>query len=141
MPKGDRLTPKQKKWAVGYLTHGNASQAAREAGYGARERGVENISKRIHEKFLDELGDTSGALNAVTPDALFSKLMELITDAEQEGTKARGIELAMRAKGMFTDKIQVENIGQDTDQMLEALKAKDPALYEMMAQRLGATEH
>ena len=128
MPKGDRLTARQRKWAFEYLTTDNASQAALNAGYGHRERGPENISKRIHEKFLEELGDTEGAMDKTSPDALFAKCLDMAANAENDGTRARCIELAMRAKGMFVSSVEITDKTQDIEGMLTVLEAEKPQL-------------
>ena len=133
------LTRKQRDWAIGYLAHGNASLAARQAGYSHIQRGWDNVKKGVAEVFLEELGETSGALNAISPDALFAKLMKAIEDADQEGTRMRGLELAMRAKGMFTDKVQIEHT--KTEDLLDKLRARSPEWAELVEKQLGVTEH
>ena len=45
-----RMTQRQRLWLAGYLLHGNASQAAREAGYklgSAKQQGTENLAKPV----------------------------------------------------------------------------------------------
>ena len=133
------LSRRQQLWAINYLTHGNASRAALEAGYGARTRGCENVAKRIHEIFLETLEETGGTFDAVSPDDLFAELLRQMRKAKQEGTKARLLELSMRAKGMFTDKIQVEH--SNAEDMLEKLRARSPEWAEMVEKQLGVTEH
>lgn len=47
-----KLTPKQKKFAEYYIQSGNATEAAKKAGYStktARQIGTENLAKRLFQ--------------------------------------------------------------------------------------------
>lgn len=140
MPKGDRLTARQRKWAFEYLTTDNASQAALNAGYAHRQMGDKNMTKGVVERFLAELGDTAGAMEKTSPDALFSQCMDMAINAENDGTRARCLELAMRAKGMFVSSVEITDKTQDIEGMLTVLEAEKPQLAAVLRQELGLTQ-
>lgn len=69
------LTIKQQRWVEVYLETGNATEAARQAGYNASETGLRvigcenlaklNIRKRIEERLADEAVTTTEVLNTL----------------------------------------------------------------------------
>lgn len=78
MAKAD-LTLKQQRWVEFYLQHGNATEAARQAGYGANEDGLRvigcqnltkhNIRQRIQARLSEEAITTTEALNILASQA------------------------------------------------------------------------
>lgn len=80
MEKTERkLTLKQRKFIKGYLETGNASEAARRAGYKWRCQGSENLSKPMIKNAFIELMDKHG----LTDDRVIKKLDELLEAKRQ----------------------------------------------------------
>lgn len=116
------LTIKQIKWLNAYLEHGNATQAARDAGYRCGSEnafglvGHENIQKlKIHiEKYLDELELSDGAIKLkiiqgmTATETKFWAYEGKVTDqreVEALGIQARYCELAARVRGLLDTEI------------------------------------
>lgn len=74
-----KLTLKQERWARAYIEHGNASRAAREAGYSGSETtlsamGLENLEKpRLMER-VEELKRQQELRSGVDPDRVVNEL-------------------------------------------------------------------
>ena len=105
MSKG--LTLKQERFCSEYLQDGNASRAARAAGYSektARVTGPENLQKPAIQQRLAELTKDSPTLEQLTPDVIAARLWDLAEDTKQQGgTRARCLEILAKSKGMLRD--------------------------------------
>jgi len=79
-------------------------------------------------------------MDKTSPDALFAKCLEMAKNADNDGTRARCLELAMRAKGMFVSSVEITDKTQDIEGMLTVLEAEKPQLAAVLRQELGLTQ-
>jgi len=80
MEKERKLTLKQRKFIKYYLESGNASDAARKAGYALdKQQGYENLTKPYLKQAFVALMDKKG----LTDDKIATKLMELMEAKKQ----------------------------------------------------------
>lgn len=80
MNKSKRLTLKQKKFCLGYMETGNASKAARDAGYSAKTAhsiGFENLTKPEIQNRLKELKDNLAETAGITPVMIALELKKM----------------------------------------------------------------
>lgn len=140
MPKGDRLTPKQRAWADEYAKTGNASQAALKAGYGHRQRGQENVAKSVMDQYWKELGVSLQDAEKLTVEHVKAGLLKEATEAENDGTRVRAWEVIGRALGAFVSSVEITDKTQDIEGMLSVLEAEKPQLAAVLRQELGLTQ-
>lgn len=134
----DNLTEKQHKFVEAYVgqAKGNATQAARLAGYSIPERsGHENIKKRkileAIEAYRQQM-QQDGEYPMVTPDRIHREWLTLLDD--QSTSKTEKITLlrdAARSNAMFTDKL--EHSGSVGGQIVITGDAMDPDKWEQIA--------
>lgn len=113
----DDLTPKQRAWVDAYLKTGNATEAARQAGYVGNDNtlgavGGENLRKPTIQAALKERGETAN--RAKIADA--NEVLELLTGvARDEGAhpvaRVRSLELLGKRYALWIEKHQVEHSG------------------------------
>jgi phage terminase small subunit len=146
MEKDQKLTLKQRKFIKYYLGCGNASEAARKAGYATdRQQGYENLTKPyIRQAFISFL-DKKG----LTDEKIVDKLMELIEakrqisanitygDADEKTTdfievpdnqtQIKALELLIKLKSLIGDDVRATIIdkSQHLTQILLADKLKE----------------
>ena len=120
-PTDRRLTQKQRLFVEAYVgeARGNATEAARLAGYKGRDTtlaqvGAENLRKpyiaSAIEKRAEEMREASGAL---TPEEIHELWGDIARDTQQS-TKDRlkASELAAKSQGMFLERLEVDVSGQ-----------------------------
>lgn len=119
-----KMTMKQRKWLQTYIETGNATQAAKAAGYNAKsdhafwQIGYENLRKL--EVSVREIMDKKGITDARLMDDLdkglnaerteFAKFKGQITDKENVidyQTRHKYIETVLKLKGLLRDTIDV----------------------------------
>lgn len=124
----DRLTLKQKKFVKAYFETGNATEAARQAGYSpkrARQAGSENVAKRdLSQEAMAEILDKAG----LTDEAIAHKLSEGADAKETKffardglvietrdvaawGVRHSYLETALKAKGYLRNRVEVTGPG------------------------------
>ena len=140
------LTPRQRSFAQAYATGGNASEAARKAGYsektatsqGARLLTYANVSARI-----TQLQAEAAERAEIEIDDVIEMLMESYKDAKsanQHGPAVRAVELIGKHLAMFKDRISFEEHGASDDDLIDALAAGDGHKREMLRAIVGAEE-
>ena len=114
-----KLTPKQKKFIDEYLIDLNATQAAIRAGYSPKTAGAigkENLQKPQITEGLQKARERQQARTEVTADLVLKELLEIATDAADDGigsrlrytNKLKALELLGKHLGMFTEKVKVD---------------------------------
>ena len=141
----NELTPRQRSFAEAYAACGNATEAARKAGYsfktatsqGARLLTYANVSARITQL----LGDAAARAEIEIDDVL-DMLLASYADAKaagQHGPAVRAVELLGKTLRMFTDKIAYsEEQAFDDSALIEALAAGDGRKRQLLCAVLGA---
>ena len=130
------LTPKQQAFADYYIEYGNATEAAKRAGYSedtARQIGTENLSKPVIKQYIDaRMAEKESQLIADQDEVLKyltsvlrgeSKSTEIVVEGTGDGcSEARTIqkepsekdrlkaaELLGKRYGLYTDKVEAES--------------------------------
>ncbi len=140
------LTPRQSRFAESYAAGGNASAAARNAGYsirtapsqGARLLTCANVAARI-----TELRGAAAARAEIEIDDVIDMLLASYKDAKaagQHGPAVRAVELLGKHLAMFKDRISFEEQGTSDDDLVEQLAAGDGHKREMLRAVLGADD-
>jgi phage terminase small subunit len=107
------ITPKQKRFCEIYAGSGNATQAAKLAGYsekGSQQIGAENLSKLVVTEYLAELTSITTSNNiatAVQRQQWWTSVM--LDDTIGISERLRASEILARAQGDFTTKVTVAN--------------------------------
>lgn len=108
-----KLTPKQKRFCESYAMTGNATQAAKLAGYsekGSQQIGAENLSKLVVTEYLAELTSVTASNNIATAaqrQAWWTSVM--LDDTIGISERLRASEILAKAQGDFTTKVTVAN--------------------------------
>lgn len=95
--QGQDLTLKQRKWLKHYIETGNASQAARMAGYQCQKEenfryiGYQNLTKLHMETLMEDMG--------LTNVYLINNLILGLSKSSEYSTKFKYLELALQLKG------------------------------------------
>ncbi len=142
----NELTPRQRSFAEAYAACGNATEAARKAGYslktatsqGARLLTYANVSARITQL----LGDAAARAEIEIDDVL-DMLLASYADAKaagQHGPAVRAVELLGKHLAMFKDRISFEELGSSDDVLIEALAAGDGRKGQMLRAVLGSDD-
>ena len=125
------LSPKQRAFVAEYLIDLNATQAAIRAGYSPHTANPQasrllskvTIQDAVHEGFI-----TRSLRTNVNQDFVLERLkVESHGDGEDTTSAARirATELIGKHLGMFTDKVQVENVGPAPELRVVFGKAKE----------------
>lgn len=114
----DKLTPKQKAFADYYIECGNATAAAKRAGYSdktAYRTGADNLKKPQILKYIEERTKAADEKRIATGDEVLKYLTSVMRGEEkdqfdleaslQDRTKAA--ELLGKRYGLFKDKVEV----------------------------------
>lgn len=128
-----KLTPKQQAFADYYIELGNASEAAKQAGYSARSArqiGEQNLSKHDIKAYIESRMKELQSARIVDQQEVLETISRIIR-GEEEGTALVGIgkgaqtvesvpptvaeklkaaETMGKLFGLWTEKVQVENI-------------------------------
>ena len=115
----EKLTPKQKAFCEFYIETGNATEAAKKAGYKGQNLnriGTENLSKLVIKKYLEKRISELDSKRIANADEVLEYLTKVMRGQEkdqfgleisiQDRTKAA--ELLGKRYRLFTDKVQVE---------------------------------
>ncbi len=108
-----KLTPKQKKWLAAYKKHGNATQAAREAGYRAKTNtafetiGWENLRKLAQEiKDFEKEIESKDIADIEECNRILTEIMR--NESTSAPDRIRACEVRLRSAGGFLDKSKIE---------------------------------
>ncbi len=116
-----KLTPKQKKFAEYYIQCGNASEAARKAGYSEKTApfiGAENlkkpqisqyIKKRMEKQDKELIADTDEVLKFFT-DTMRGEVKDQFGLDPSLADRIKAAELLGKRYRLFTDKVSVEGV-------------------------------
>lgn len=139
----EKLTPKQEKWLNAYVETGNATEAARRAGYKGNDQtlravGYQNLTK-LHipvGDLLDKMGLDDGVLVTKLKEGLNSELVVVakfegsITDERSYvdfSTRARYLDIALRLKGKYpSEKIEHGGVVTQKIEVIEVVKEREP---------------
>lgn len=119
-----KLTPKQKAFADYFIETGNATEAAKRAGYNeksARQIGTENLSKPSISSYIEERMQKIEDNRIAKGDEVLKYLTSVMRGEEkdqfgldpslQDRTKAA--ELLGKRYRLFTDKVEVKDDGEE----------------------------
>ncbi len=139
------LTPRQRSFAEAYAACGNASEAARKAGYSLKTAASQGarLLKNVHVAArITQLQGDAAARAEIEIDDVIDMLLQSYRDAKaagQHGPAVRAVELLGKTLRMFTDKIAyAEEQGLDDDALIDTLAAGDGRKREMLRAVLGA---
>lgn len=117
----EKLTPKQKAFCEFYIETGNATEAAKKAGYKGQNLnriGTENLSKLVIKEYLEKRINELDSRRIANADEVLEYLTKVMRGQEkdqfgleiaiQDRTKAA--ELLGKRYRLFTDKVQVEGV-------------------------------
>lgn len=113
-----KLTPREAKWLDGYLTHGNASRAAEEAGYSARSRaGLAEAGYRLKVRLAPNLHEMMDRMELGEGELLLrlrQGLDAMVVKTAQTGgeitdervyidfpTRATFLDMALKLRGLY----------------------------------------
>ena len=124
------MNERQKRFVDFYIQTGNASEAARRAGYSERianRIGAENLSKPVIRTAIDErlkelenhrVADTQENLERLTAIARGEVTKEVVTNSGRKVTvqpkvndRIKATELLLKVQGAFREKVDVEVSG------------------------------
>ena len=143
----DDLTPRQRRFAEEYAACGNASEAARKAGYSSKtapSQGARLLKNAHVAAKITQLQGAAAARAEIEIDDVIDMLLASYRDAKdagQHGPAVRAVELLGKTLRMFTDKISYsEEQALDDSDLIEQLAAGDGHKREMLRAVLGADE-
>jgi phage terminase small subunit len=138
------LTPRQRRFAEAYAACGNASEAARRAGYSiqrAPHTGARLMKNGHVIAKITELQAEATARAEIEVDDVIDMLLASYTDAKtanQHGPAVRCAELLGKHLSMFTDRLLVEEQGVSDDDLVESLAGGDEQKRAMLRAVVGA---
>ena len=131
----NKMTPKQKAFADYYIETGNATEAARKAGYSeksSRQVGSENLSKPYIKAYIDERLKEMEAKRIASGEEVLQYLTSVmrgeirdqfeLDPSLQDRTKAA--ELLGKRHGLFKDKVEATVTEQPKSEMAELLEQR-----------------
>jgi len=137
------LTPKQERFCQEYTIDGNATGAARRAGYSAKTAHVQgprllgNVSVKAR---IAELQAAAANRAEVSINDVIAMLLDdhrAARAAGQYGPAVRAVELLGRRLGMFVDRYEVSEVQKlSDDELIESLARGDPARADLVRQLL-----
>lgn len=111
------MTPKQQKFCDEYLISGNATDAARKAGYSAKTAGVignENLKKPVIRAYISEAHHVLHSAKVAQKEEIMEYLTRVM-QGKEEGAKVsdsiKAAELLGKHYALFTDKVKVGSDG------------------------------
>ena len=129
----DRLTRKQQAFAKGFAVHGNATRAAKDAGYAEASASVEGsrqLAKAKVKDYIDQLISETPDDKDINAEVITKRLWQLSLEAKEGGTKAKCLELLGKRLGMFRD--VVEDKPQPTKRIIDESYKKLVGTFEDM---------
>ena len=100
-----KLTIKQKRFADAYIELGNASEAARQAGYSPKTAGVigsENLTKPVIKEYIDERMNVLEEDTIARQTEILQSLTAIMRDkTSRSNDKLKAAELLMKKYQMF----------------------------------------
>lgn len=133
MPKGSpgklpNLTARRAAFAREYLVDRNGTQAAIRAGYAKKGAGqeAERLLKNAHVSAVIAAGTAKQAQAAeITGENILRELHRIGLDPDEPGSvRVRALELAGKHTGIFTERIEVDDVtGLDDDERAARAKA------------------
>ena len=117
-----KLTPKQQAFAEYYLQCGNASEAARLAGYSKRTAGSigdENLQKPAIRQYIQEHMEVASGERIATADEVMEYFTRVMRGEEKDAfgldvsisDRNKAAEALGKRYGLFTDKIDLNVAG------------------------------
>ncbi len=143
MKEPGAMTPKQERFCEEFIIDGNATGAARRAGYSAKTayvqgpRLLENVGVAAR---ISELQAEVSERNKITVDSVVAMLIEDRKDAKaagQHGPAVRCSELLGKTAGVFLDRL---HLGQDEvsdEELIKGLAGDDEKKAAMLREILG----
>lgn len=115
----DKLTPKQRAFADYYIECGNATTAAKRAGYSektAYRTGADNLKKPQILKYIEERTRAADKKRVASGDEVLKYLTAVMRGEEKDQfeldaslqDRTRAAELLGKRYGLFRDKVDVE---------------------------------
>ena len=121
------MTERQKRFVDNYIATGNATQAARQAGYSsktARQIGNENLTKLDISQAVEERLDSMASEKISETQELLERLTSILRGEETEiivtpsgkkfsipariSDRLKAIEFLLKIRGMFKEKVDVK---------------------------------
>lgn len=119
-----KLTPKQKKFCEYYAALGNATEAARKAGYSektARSIGAENLTKPDLQAYIRDLAKAAEENRIAHANEVLAFFTDVMRDAKMQAKdRLRAAEALARRFGL--DRAAQENDEDVLDSFIDALK-------------------
>jgi hypothetical protein len=144
MARKGELTPKQRKFAKRYVKTGNATKAAKDAGYSPRTAysiGSENLTKPEIKAYMDSLAAEAEIVEGLTIPQIAAMTLNEAKNADHAGARVRAQELLLKWKGAFIDKIEdVTRRENDATALIARITALDPAAGAALERALGLDE-
>ena len=103
---GETLTLKQERFAKHYLDTGNATKAAKDAGYaesGAHVEGSRLLKNPKVQAYMEELTQETPSDKDITAEVVTRRLWRESVNAKEGGTRVKALELLGKRLGMFRD--------------------------------------
>ena len=139
--KNGGLTSRQQRFCECFVACGNATQAAKEAGYSGRTAYAQ-ASRLLRNVKVDtrirELQTAAAKRSEITTDRVLQMLIDSYDDAKaakQHGPAVRAAELLGKHLAMFVDRQQISEETLDHKQLIEQIAEGDPE-RRAMAQKL-----
>ncbi len=143
----DDLSPRQRHFAEAYAACGNASEAARKAGYSIRtatSQGGRLLRNAHVAARITQLQAEAAQRAGLEVDDVIDMLMETYRDAKadhQHGPATRCVELLGKHLSMFKDRISFsEEQSTSDDDLIERLSGGDAQKRAMLRACIGAAD-
>lgn len=108
---GLALSPRMRAFCTEYVVDFNGSAAYIRAGYAVKwaDRGASQLLRNAGVRaYIDHLTRSKEAkITAITPDYVIGKVTAIISSAEKDSDKLRGLELLARHLGMFIERTEI----------------------------------
>ena len=133
-------TEKQEKFAREYVKSGNATQAAKNAGYSeatAKQAGHRALTNVDVATRIAELRAEAYEAADLTPELIAKSLMHEAVTAKEGGTRVRALELIGKTMAMFVDVKADDTRTQSTDTLISQIAKASPRAALELARDLG----
>lgn len=105
------LSPRMRAFCEEYIVDFNGSAAYIRAGYAVKwsDRGASQLFRNAGIRaYIDHLTRSKEAkITAITPDYVIQKVTSIISSADKDSDKLRGLELLARHLGMFIERTEI----------------------------------